>query len=71
LFQSGEPARVAYIGGVFRSEILHERYRMLVELEEGNRFGPPVYGPAAGALIEAYRAVSLRPTLSALPEFEK
>lgn len=71
LFAPGEPARVACIGGVFRSEILHERYRMLVELEEGNLCGPPAYGPAAGALIEAYRAVSLRPALTELPEFEK
>jgi N-acetylglucosamine kinase len=71
LFEPGEPARVAYIGGVFRSEILRERYRMLIELDEGNRFGPPVYGPAAGALIEAYRGVSLHPALSQLPEFEK
>jgi N-acetylglucosamine kinase-like BadF-type ATPase len=57
LWQSGEPARVAWIGGVFRSRILLERYRCLVELEEGNRAGPPEFDPAAGALIEAYRAV--------------
>ena len=71
LFEPAEPARVAFVGGVFRSEILRERYRLLLELEEGNRFGPPVYGPAAGALIEAYRAASLHPALSQLPEFEK
>jgi N-acetylglucosamine kinase-like BadF-type ATPase len=59
LWQPGEPARVAWIGGVFRSRILLERYRCLVELEEGNRAGPPEYGPAEGALIEAYRAVGL------------
>ena len=71
LFAAGEPARVAYIGGVFRSERLRERFRMLVELEEGNRFGAPALGPAAGALIEAYRAAGLRPELKNLPEFEK
>ena len=57
LWELGEPARVAWIGGVFRSRILLERYRCLVELEEGNRAGPPEFDPAAGALIEAYRAV--------------
>jgi hypothetical protein len=33
-------------------------------LEDGNRAGPPEYEPAAGALIEAYRAAGLRPALS-------
>jgi N-acetylglucosamine kinase-like BadF-type ATPase len=71
LFKEEEPAQVAYIGGVFRSEILRERFQMLVELNEGNRVGPPRYGPAAGALIEAYRAAGLHPELNDLPEFEK
>ena len=71
LFAPGEPARAAYIGGVFRSRILLERYRALVELEEGNRCGPPVYGPAAGALLEAYRAAGIQPQLVDLPESEK
>jgi len=57
LWQTGEPARVAWTGGVFESRMLLERYRCLVELEDGNRAGPPRYSPAAGALIEAYRAV--------------
>jgi N-acetylglucosamine kinase-like BadF-type ATPase len=71
LFRDDEIARVCYIGGVFRSESLLARFRALVELEEHNRCGPPVYGPAAGALLEAYRLDNLRPTLSELPEFEK
>jgi N-acetylglucosamine kinase-like BadF-type ATPase len=57
LWKPGEPARVAWTGGVFRSRILLDRYRYLVELEDGNRAGPPEYDPAAGALLEAYRAV--------------
>lgn len=56
LWKPGEPARVAWIGGVFRSRLLLERYRSLVELEEGNRPGPPEFDPSVGALIEAYRA---------------
>lgn len=71
LFAGREPARVAYVGGVFRSRILLERYRMLVELEEGNRCGPAAYGPAAGALLEAYRAAGLHPSLANLPATEK
>ncbi|MDZ7637632.1 MAG: BadF/BadG/BcrA/BcrD ATPase family protein [Bryobacterales bacterium] len=56
LFGNNEPAVISYVGGVFQSEILLSRYRMLVELEDGNRFADPVYGPAEGALIEALRA---------------
>ena len=68
LFQSGEPAHVSYAGGVFGSRILLERFRMLVEMEEGNRFSAPAYGPAAGALIEAYQAAEIRCTLSNVQE---
>jgi N-acetylglucosamine kinase-like BadF-type ATPase len=67
LFEPGAAVIVAYIGGVFRGDLLRERFRMLVELEEGNRCAPPVYGPAAGALLEAYRAVGLRPPLTNVP----
>jgi len=41
--------------------MLLERFRQLVELEEGSRAAPPRYEPAAGALLEAYRAAGLRP----------
>jgi N-acetylglucosamine kinase-like BadF-type ATPase len=71
LFAPGEPVAVAYIGGVFRSGALLERYRMLVELEAGVHCGPPLFGPAAGALLEAYREAGLRPELSNLPEFKR
>jgi N-acetylglucosamine kinase-like BadF-type ATPase len=70
LFAPGEPAKVAYIGGVFRSGILLAHYRTLVELNEANQFGPPVYGPAAGALLEAYKSAGLHPALTNLPEFK-
>jgi hypothetical protein len=71
LFAEGEPARVAYIGGVWRSDLLRERFRQLVELEEGNTAGPPIYGPAVGALIEAYRTAGLSVKLTSVPEFVK
>ncbi|MCL4784834.1 MAG: ATPase [Bryobacterales bacterium] len=66
LFAPGEPAAASYVGGVFHSEILRNRYRMLVELEEGNCFAAPVYGPAEGALIEALRADGISATLTCL-----
>lgn len=71
LFVEGEPVRVAHIGGVFRSGLLRERFRMLTELTEGVTTGPPVYGPAAGALLEAYRESGLRVELKNVPEIEK
>lgn len=67
LFAPGEPAMVSYVGGVFQSEMLLERYRMLIELGDGNRCEKPMHGPAAGALLEAYRAVGLKPELQAGP----
>jgi N-acetylglucosamine kinase-like BadF-type ATPase len=70
LWREGEAAALAYIGGVFRSALLRERFRMLVEMEEGTRCGPPVYGPAAGALLEAYRAAGMRPALTDVPELK-
>ena len=50
---------------------VRERYAALVEQEAGNRVAPPRYGPAAGALLEAYAAAGLRPPLSGLPQSEK
>jgi len=57
LWSAGDSVEVAYIGGVFESDIVRERFRMLVELETGNRSGPPKRGPAEGALLEAIRVV--------------
>jgi N-acetylglucosamine kinase-like BadF-type ATPase len=71
LFGPNEPAQVACIGGVFRSVRVLERFRVLVELDPANRLAPPVYGPAAGALIEAYRAANADVSLSGVPEVEK
>lgn len=70
LWKRGEPVRTAYVGGVFRSVGLLAYYRMLVAAEDGVEPAPPIYGPAAGALLEAYRAAGLRPRLEGLPEFK-
>ena len=55
LWQPGEAVDVAYIGGVFTSKPLLERYRTLVEIIPGNRCAAPLRGPAEGALLEAIR----------------
>ena len=68
LWRPGDSVRIAYIGGVFRSRLLLERFRMLIEIIEGSRCEAPVYGPAAGALLEAYRVAGLKPKLSHVPE---
>jgi N-acetylglucosamine kinase-like BadF-type ATPase len=60
LWAEGEPARVAWVGGVFRSAILLERFRTLVSLEENTICEPPKHGPALGALLLAYRAAGVR-----------
>jgi len=60
LWHAGDAVDVAYIGGVFESSILRERFTMLVEMEAGNRCGPPLHGPAEGALLEAYRAAGIQ-----------
>jgi len=57
LWRPADAVEVAYIGGVFESDIVRERFRLLIELEDGNRCGPPLRGPAEGALMEAIRSV--------------
>jgi N-acetylglucosamine kinase-like BadF-type ATPase len=66
--QLGGLNTVSYAGGVFRSTVVLARFRMLVELEEGNRVTAPRHGPAAGALIQAYRAAGVTCTLGNVPE---
>lgn len=71
IFERGEAAKAAYIGGVFKSEMLRERFRLLVELEDGNQVTPPRHGPGAGALIEAYLSAGLAPVVSGTALAEK
>jgi len=70
LFSEGESSQIAWIGGVFTCAPLRERFRMLLELEDGNQCGPPIMGPAAGALLEAYRLAGRTVTLTNVPELE-
>jgi N-acetylglucosamine kinase-like BadF-type ATPase len=61
LFEAGEATLVTYSGGVFGSRILAGRFRDWMASEVGVRVMAPVYGPAIGALVEAYRAAGLDP----------
>jgi N-acetylglucosamine kinase-like BadF-type ATPase len=71
IFTRGEAAKAAYIGGVFKSEMLRERFRLLVELEDGNMVIAPQYGPGVGALIESYIAAGLNVMISGSAYAEK
>lgn len=71
LFTDDEPAIVSPVGSVYRSDILRTRFATLVELEPANQFLPPLYGPASGALIQAWRMAGLDVRLDYLPMAEK
>jgi N-acetylglucosamine kinase-like BadF-type ATPase len=68
LWSEGESARVAWVGGVFHSVTLLERFRTLVNLEENTICEPPKHGPATGALLLAYRAAGIRDVRNPMPE---
>ena len=59
LWRPAEPVEVSYIGGVFESQMLIERFRLLVEMEPGNKLAAPQHPPHLGALREAYRAAGI------------
>jgi N-acetylglucosamine kinase-like BadF-type ATPase len=71
LFDAKAVCRFAYIGGVFQSARLLERYRQALAYDEFNQVAPPLHGPAAGALFEAYRLAGLAVILANLPAAEK
>jgi N-acetylglucosamine kinase len=64
LFKEGEPSRLAWIGGVFSSDILLERFRTLIGLEGTVDTAPPEHVPAVGALLLAYKSAGI----TAVPE---
>ncbi len=71
LFADNVRAVVSYSGGVFRSTRLLDHFRKKLQAMKKTTVVPPVYGPAAGALIEAYRAAGAPLLLSEVPEVEK
>jgi N-acetylglucosamine kinase-like BadF-type ATPase len=66
LWQSGNAVRFSFVGGVFQSKLLVEGFRSKIESQPGCQTLAPLLGSAAGALLEAYRAVSISPDLSKL-----
>ena len=67
IFGEHEAVMVASVGGVFRSALLLERFRLLIELTAGCRCISPVLNPAAGALLRAFEAIGQRVTLRDVP----
>ena len=57
LFLLSGTVPVAYTGGVFRSSLVREAFQRRIPS------GPALHSPAIGALIEAYRAMNLNPSL--------
>ncbi len=71
LFRDPGPIPVAYIGGVFRSRTLLREFRAILERDGELCVVEPRYGPAAGALIHAYRMAGVLCALSEVPKMEK
>ncbi len=59
LFDDSEPARVSWVGGVFRITAVLDRFRELIESNSMNALAARLR-PAAGALLEAYRTAGPR-----------
>jgi N-acetylglucosamine kinase-like BadF-type ATPase len=71
IFAPGEIAVVCPVGSVYRSDILRQRFELLISLEDLNRYALPTFGPASGALIQAWQLAGLTPPLDQLPKAEK
>jgi len=59
LWNEGQSVRLSWAGGVFGSEILLERFKMLGGLDAGISSGPPEHSPAIGALLVAYKSAGV------------
>ena len=67
LFKEGEMVDVRTVGGVFKSAPVLAKFEVLAEFD-GCLVSAPRHGPAAGALLEAYRLAGESPQLENLPE---
>ncbi len=63
LWKPADHLQVAYVGGVFGSAILLDRFQDLVELDGRTNCIAPAHSPSLGALYRAYRACHLQPVL--------
>jgi N-acetylglucosamine kinase len=68
LFAPGDTVAVAHVGGVWRSDLVRASFAESLEAIEGVTVGPPLLGPAAGALLDAYRAAGLHVALTNAPD---
>ena len=71
LFSSEACPAICYIGGVFRSRILLERFQDVIKQKLGVTPGAPKLSPAAGALLMALRQDRKTSQLENLPSSEK
>lgn len=60
LFEAGDEALVTMSGGVFHSRVVRARFRDWMASEPGVLVSPAAFGPAIGALLEAYRICGLQ-----------
>ncbi len=71
-FADDEPARLSPVGSVWKSRMLREAFQQQwTAASPTNTFGPPALGPAAGALLEAFRIAGRQVELRNLPDNEK
>ncbi len=69
LFAAAESVRVAYVGGVFESDLFRSEFSRLVWSSIACRVVAPQFSPAEGALLEALGLDRNPARLSGLPEF--
>lgn len=67
LFDAREVAAASYAGGVFESRLLLSEFERALTSGGQTALKPPAYGPATGALIEAFRDTGRRPHLVGIP----
>lgn len=70
LFPSRESVEIAYVGGVFQSDVLRSVFVDRIKMAIGSVAHRPKSSPAAGALLRALRDDSVTASLSNVPESE-
>lgn len=71
LFAEGDCPAISYVGGVFRSARLLATFTQQIRGFLGCSVQPPLFIPAAGALLEAFRLDGIEPVLRGVPESGK
>ena len=60
LWPDAEAVNISWAGGVFRSTILLERFRILMSIAGNNTCEEPKHGPPIGALLLAWRSAGIQ-----------